>query len=68
MSIKDQIDAFEYWGYNPIHIVGNWYLVRFKSTKYAKYSWYYLKKFYETPLTAQNECGIVYTQQMKRWR
>ena len=49
MSVKDQIDTLKYWGYNPIHIIGNWYLVRYESTKFAKWSWYYLEKFCETP-------------------
>lgn len=49
MSVKDQVDAFKYWGFNPIHVVGNWYLVRFEATKYTKWSWYYPKKFYEIP-------------------
>lgn len=34
-------------GYNPIHVVGQWYLVRHESKKYAKFSYYVPYRFYQ---------------------
>lgn len=37
-----QVKRFKDNGYNPIHLFGNWYLVRHKSMNYTKFSYYKL--------------------------
>ena len=37
---KEIIDLLYEYGFNPIHIIGNLYLVRQYSKRYTRYSWY----------------------------
>jgi hypothetical protein len=40
--IKYHVKRFKDNGYNPIHIFGDWFLVRHKSKNYTKISYYKL--------------------------
>ena len=42
---NENIQRFADNGYNPIHLFGNWYLIRHKSKNYCKISYYKLRKF-----------------------
>ena len=46
---KDIVDLLDKYGYNPIHIVGNLYLVRIYSRHHVEYS-LYLPKIIKKPL------------------
>lgn len=48
--ITRQIQRFKEHGYNPMHLWGNWYLIRNyskKDTKFSRYILFNMKKFYE---------------------
>ena len=42
LKIEERIKRFADYGYNPIHICGNWYFIRHKSRNYCKVSFYEL--------------------------
>ena len=42
LTVEERIKRFADYGYNPIHICGNWYLIRDKSRNYCKVSLYRL--------------------------
>ena len=44
-AVEEQVEFYRYYGFNPIHIFGNLYLVRYESTHFCKFSWYYPKIF-----------------------
>lgn len=40
MTKAERVELFEKFGFNPIHICGNFYLARNKSRKYCNFSFY----------------------------
>lgn len=48
-EIKNIVDNLEAYGYNPIHIIGNLYLVRVHSKRYVRGS-FYLPKIITKPI------------------
>lgn len=40
MTKTERIERLERFGFNPIHICGNFYLARNKSKNYCKFSFY----------------------------
>lgn len=49
MTVEKQVAHYKEFGFNPIHIIGNLYLIRYSSTLFSDFSWYYPKFFRETP-------------------
>ena len=48
-EIEEIVDLLEEYGFNPIHIIGNLYLVRQHSRRYVRDS-FYLPKIIKKPL------------------
>jgi hypothetical protein len=47
MSIEERVDRLRWYGFNPIHLFGNVYLVRCNSTTYSDLSFYKIEIFKE---------------------
>lgn len=47
ITVEQRVKRFEDGGYNPIHLFGSWYLVRHKSKRYCKVSFYVLYQIRE---------------------
>jgi hypothetical protein len=48
-EIEEIVDLLDEYGYNPIHIIGNLYLLRVHSRRYVRDS-FYLPKIIKKPL------------------
>lgn len=44
MTVIERVKRLKEGGYNPIHLLGNFYLVRNKSKRYCKFSFYGIMK------------------------
>lgn len=48
-EVEEIVDNLDWYGFNPIHIIGNLYLVRVHSRRYVRDS-FYLPKIIKKPL------------------
>lgn len=45
LTIEERVERLRWYGYNPIHLWGNVYLVRYQSTRFSDIPFYTVKIF-----------------------
>ena len=48
LTIEERVERLRWGGFNPIHLFGNVYLVRYQSTRFSDIPFYKIEIFKET--------------------